>query len=379
MKTWFKIPIKDRIDLLKLYRLQGYSYKDAINDFENVVVKLSNGGTVPKPNNDYFVKDNTSVQNYKNPEFEIELMQKKLLKNKLYTEAQQGNVESDRRFREIFNTSPHRYRYDNDPEYKNYYDNLIKNSTERIQYPDDSPFRKGAIPANMRWMYPQLTDETAKSMGDFSNEIISSALPIPVVEQVGKIPSIFKTGKNLIKGGAKADNVIKLVEREKVFDDATLDLMDRFNRHYAGEKNVPLTLHEKIKIGRDVAANRDLNKAYRNTHFDEIIQAKKQGYFNNNRYPDTDWYYGGSASKYGDVMVEAVPDNRYFRLFKNDEGKYAGINTGDPNILHLKGTNVPFEGTKIWYKGKELTEKQIEKLSKVYKKGDNLEELLINI
>ena len=193
------IPKKHRLEITDMVKEGCNNCIDAFVEALPTMNDYAEGGTL-------FPASSTKI-NLKNPVYEEELMQKKLLKNKLYTEAQAGNVESDRKFREIFKTSPHKYRYDNDSEYRNYYDNLIKNSSEKIQYPDDSPFRKDAIPVNMRWMYPQLSDESAKNMGDFSNEVIGSALPIPVVEQMGKIPSVFKAVENLAKPGKAANKI----------------------------------------------------------------------------------------------------------------------------------------------------------------------------
>ena len=289
---------------------------------------------------------------------------------------------ADEQFNKRYGTSPHRYRYDNDPEYRKYYEQQARNATSKIDYPSTDLRRKDIVAPNNMWMYPNLTGENKKAMTDFSNEVIGMALPIPGLDAMGKIPSVFKAGKNLIKPTSKVlnktDDVVKLVERKQVFDKETLDLIDRFNRYYDGDKTVKLSLLEKTKIGRDVAARKDLNKAYRTTHIDEIINARKQGYFNNNRFPDTDWYYGGSASKYGNIEVEAIPDSKYFRLFETD-GKYTGIITPDKDILHLKGSNVPFNGTIIRYKGKILTDDMLEKISKQYKKGDNLDEIIQSI
>lgn len=63
------------------------------------------------------------------------------------------------------------------------------------------------------WMYPNLTGESKKAMTDFSNEVIGMALPIPGLEAMGKIPSVFKAGKKLIKPVSKVvnktDDVVK--------------------------------------------------------------------------------------------------------------------------------------------------------------------------
>jgi hypothetical protein len=52
---------------------------------------------------------------------------------------------------------------------------------------------------------------------------------------------------------------------------------------------------------------------------------------------------------------------------------------GNKTLLNSKRNNVPFENSIIRYKGKVLTSSQIEALSKIYKKGDNLDELLLKI
>lgn len=227
--------------------------------------------------------------------------------------------------------------------------------------------------------------------GELKNKIIER-FPIFIKSEnslsrgIGKgrvgLDDLSESGRNLIKPISKVvgkgDDVVKLVERKQVFDKETLDLINKFNKYYAGDKSVKLSLLEKTKIGRDVAARKDLNKAYRNTHIDEIIEVKKQGYFNNNKFPDTDWYYGGSSSKYGNIEIEAVPDSKFFRLFEVD-GKYVGIVTPDKEILHLKGTNVPYKGTIIRYKRKELSDDMLERISKIYKKGDNLDEIISSI
>ena len=53
MKNWYKIPINSRMELLKEYRRQGYSYRDAIDDFESSYKSYGYGGELitPKPIN----------------------------------------------------------------------------------------------------------------------------------------------------------------------------------------------------------------------------------------------------------------------------------------------------------------------------------------
>ena len=115
---------------------------------------------------------------------------------------------ADEQFQRRYGTSPHRYRYDNDPEYRKYYEQVARNSTSKIDYPSTDLRRKDVVAPNNMWMYPNLSGESKAQATNFSNEVIATALPIPGLETMGKIPSVFKAGKNLIKSGSKAVNKI---------------------------------------------------------------------------------------------------------------------------------------------------------------------------
>ena len=115
---------------------------------------------------------------------------------------------ADEQFEKRYGTSPHRYRYDNDPEYRKYCENAGRNAAFTIDYPSTDLRSKNAVNPNNMWMYPNLTGESQKTMTDFSNEVIGMALPIPGLEATGKIPSVFKAGKNLIKPASKVVNKV---------------------------------------------------------------------------------------------------------------------------------------------------------------------------
>ena len=115
---------------------------------------------------------------------------------------------ADEQFKKRYGTSPHRYRYDNDPEYRRYYENVARNATSKIDYPSTDLRRKDVVAPNNMWMYPNLTGESKAQATNFSNEVIGMALPIPGLETMGKIPSIFKAGKNLIKPVSKVVNKV---------------------------------------------------------------------------------------------------------------------------------------------------------------------------
>jgi hypothetical protein len=162
---------------------------------------------------------------------------------------------ADEQFQKRYGTSPHRYRYDNDPEYKKYYEQQARNATSKIDYPSTDLRRKDVVAPNNMWMYPNLTGESKKRMTDFSNEVIGMALPIPGLDAMGKIPSVFKAGKKLIKPVSKVvsktDDAIKAGSKvvDKV-DDITENLKHlEYAKNYYSKYgyNIPENLAEIAK------------------------------------------------------------------------------------------------------------------------------------
>jgi len=49
MRPWLQIPTKTRMGLLREYKKMGYSYNQAINDFETSLPKYEEGGEIEKP------------------------------------------------------------------------------------------------------------------------------------------------------------------------------------------------------------------------------------------------------------------------------------------------------------------------------------------
>lgn len=162
---------------------------------------------------------------------------------------------ADEQFQKRYGTSPHRYRYDNDSEYRKYYEQQARNATSKIDYPSTDLRRKDVVAPNNMWMYPNLTGETKKAMTDFSNEVIETALPIPGLDAMGKIPSVFKAGKKLIKPVSKVvsktDDAIKAGSKvvDKV-DDITENLKHlEYAKNYYSKYgyNIPENLAEIAK------------------------------------------------------------------------------------------------------------------------------------
>ena len=162
---------------------------------------------------------------------------------------------ADEQFQKRYGTSPHRYRYDNDSEYRKYYEQQARNATSKIDYPSTDLRRKDVVAPNNMWMYPNLTGESKKAMTDFSNEVIETALPIPGLDAMGKIPSVFKAGKKLIKPVSKVvsktDDAIKAGSKvvDKV-DDITENLKHlEYAKNYYSKYgyNIPENLAEIAK------------------------------------------------------------------------------------------------------------------------------------
>jgi len=138
-------------------------------------------------------------------------------------------TKSEVAFKEKYKQSPHRYKYDTDPQYKAQTDKQGKVSAKEngaIDLPSSDLRRKDVVnPANM-WMYPNLTGESNRQATNFSNEVIGAALPILLINKVGKLPGItdkvinstLAAGKNLVNPAERL-----LTEQELLKLNQTLD------------------------------------------------------------------------------------------------------------------------------------------------------------
>ena len=160
---------------------------------------------------------------------------------------------ADEQFSKRYGTSTHRYRYDNDPKYRKYYENVARNATSKIDYPSTDLRRKDVVAPNNMWMYPNLSGESKAQATNFSNEVIAMALPIPGLETMGKIPSVFKASKNLIKGAGKADDVVKM-------ENAIIDANNKsWKKYITQEEKVERMLTQKDKIKAATAPENKLS------------------------------------------------------------------------------------------------------------------------
>jgi len=97
---------------------------------------------------------------------------------------------SDEKFQQIYGTSKHRMKYDTDPKYKAQIDKEAAAADSKIyQTPNIDPNAMFMLPSHM-------SGQGAQDMQEFHKNIIGSALPIPGVEAVGKLPGTL----DLVKG-----------------------------------------------------------------------------------------------------------------------------------------------------------------------------------
>ena len=256
---------------------------------------------------------------------------------------------ADEQFQKRYGTSPHRYRYDNDPEYRKYYEQQARNATSKIDYPSTDLRRKDVVAPNNMWMYPNLTGENKKAMTDFSNEVIGTALPIPGLDAMGKIPSVFKAGKNLIKPMSKVvnkvdditenlkhleyaknyyskygynipENLAEIAKDSKLTDETIQGLVNQHNTFVRGvstnwdeiaKRNPEILRHLEGK-GIDYINNPQAAAEYMSTHVpiqtgygragldENVFQAGKDAIYTSNSIPTAEGY------TYGDGYIVKV-------------------------------------------------------------------------
>lgn len=144
------------------------------------------------------------------------------------------------------------------------------------------------------------------------------------------------------------------------YDSNLMPLSSEPNLRKAQEKilnNEPLTLSEKIILGRDHpiqiidgyklksdcayrAISEKLYEKYLELGFiygtdkdDEYIEFIQDGkIYNNNR--GVDWYLGGVCLRYGEVIIECPASSKYFKP-AYDNGCHLSAN---PNVRHIKSS-----------------------------------------
>lgn len=111
---------------------------------------------------------------------------------------------SDIDFRNKYNTSKHKFRYDNIPAYKKYIDeNAKKNAAEfgTIDLPE-SDIRSKNYTGNPNLAFMTPNDLKGKSAADYEKsnmELIQSVMPIPGIDKINKASKIANETKSIVK------------------------------------------------------------------------------------------------------------------------------------------------------------------------------------
>jgi hypothetical protein len=181
------------------------------------------------------------------------VLQQNAKKEKLYQEALTDKTgAAEELFIKRYNTSPHRYKYDTDPEYRK---QTEKNAEETgkvfgnidLRYTNVNS-KKYANP-NLAFMTQKgMSDEGRRALEESNLSIIGSALPIPGLQTVGKIPSVLsplvKMGGRIVES-AKAKPVVPFAK--KIFE--LEGQIAKLGEQKIANENIQKSLWADVKAG----------------------------------------------------------------------------------------------------------------------------------
>jgi hypothetical protein len=128
----------------------------------------------------------------------------------LYNSIQEGDFDGKKKelFEARYGTSPHRWRYDTDPAYKQEVDDRMektKNIYGTIDLPATNIYsKKYAGNPNLAFMtHKGMSPEGKRAMEESNLAVIGSVLPVPGLQTVGRVPSVFTP---LVKAASKLAN-----------------------------------------------------------------------------------------------------------------------------------------------------------------------------
>jgi hypothetical protein len=113
-------------------------------------------------------------------------------------------------FMEKWGESTTAYRMKNDPQYKAQVEQKLRTPSQQgsIDLPRTDLRRNDVIDPNTMWQYPQLDTKNARAMSDFSNKLIASAMPIPLIDDINYIGKARKFKP-------KSVNIFKVTDIDK--------------------------------------------------------------------------------------------------------------------------------------------------------------------
>jgi hypothetical protein len=174
--------------------------------------KAQDGGTIKPPTKGIAPAESTgnnfgmvAAQNFR-------MAQQNAEKERLYRKALEDKTgAAEEYFTKRYNTSPHRYKYDTDPQYRKEVDVRSAETSKKFGSIDlpatDVRSRNYAGNPNLAFMtHKGMSNEGRKALEESNLMAIGSVLPIPGLQTVGKVPSVFSP---LIKAGSKVASLVK--------------------------------------------------------------------------------------------------------------------------------------------------------------------------
>ena len=166
--------------------------------------KAQDGGKISPPVKP-IVAESTGNVSGQSARLNYAIAQRQAQKEKDYEAALKDKTgAAEEYFVSRYKTSPHRYKYDTDPEYKKQVDKRAAQTSERFGSIDlpatDVRSRNYAGNPNLAFMTQKgMSKEGRRALEESNLGIIGAVLPIPGLETVGKIPSIAKLGGKVLQ------------------------------------------------------------------------------------------------------------------------------------------------------------------------------------
>ncbi len=189
------------------------------------------------------------------------------------------------------------------------------------------------------------------------NEEVSSININQVTEQISQVANelsekVQEIGNNAINEQnieiLNANNDISNFINEKgLIDVKLLPLSEHEDIRIVQEKvlnNEPLTLNERLKLRDSAKTEIDGVKLYSDHMYRATSYKALLDYINTKEikdsgggkgYLEVDWYLGGTAVRYGKVIIETPANPNLFHLTDD----YGGFMSGNPNVRHANSSN----------------------------------------
>lgn len=196
---------------------------------------------IKDPRNNNTQQDNSRTDH--NQQYKLKDQADKYVQQKEKDYQKAVKTGDDSEFVRKYKTSPHRYKYDTDPQYKAQVDSDAKEMSKKygsLDYRDSDIRSKNYTGTpNLAFMNPNgLTGEEAKANEEFHMGLIGAMLPIPGIQAVGELPSVIggiKGAVNASKESGLLSNVYKGLKKTPNSNNA-LDLEELRRAYHNSER-----------------------------------------------------------------------------------------------------------------------------------------------